>query len=185
MSKEQWREIQTVVGAVPDGIPGDETAAKILAKFREVGLIAVPAPTHINDAGLDIIMESEGLRLTAYQDTGGVWTIGYGHTSGVARGQVITEAQAEAFLQADVSDAETAVRKLCPITTPNQFSALVSFCYNLGAGQLKESTLRRLHNEGDYDAAANEFARWVYDDGIKLNGLVKRRAAEAALYRAP
>jgi lysozyme len=141
------------------------------------------AEKHISDAGLQIIKDSEGLRLVAYQDTGGVWTIGYGHTGpDVKVGQTITEARADELLRRDVVEAEDAVRKLCPITTQNQFDALVSFTFNLGAGQLKESTLRRLHNEGDYFAAKLQFGRWVNDNGVKLNGLVKRRAAEAALY---
>ena len=83
-----------------------------------------------------------------------------------------------------MSDAEEAVRKYCPITTQGQFDALVSFTFNLGAGSLKDSTLRRKHNEGDYEGAANEFKRWVNAGGVKLTGLVRRRAAEAELYRS-
>jgi lysozyme len=138
----------------------------------------------ISQAGLDLIKHFEGLRLKAYQDSVGVWTIGVGHTKDVRRGDIITEAQADAFLKEDVSDAEAAVRKYCPVTTQGQFDALVSFTFNLGAGSLKDSTLRRKHNEGDYDGAANEFKRWVNAGRVKLNGLVRRRAAEAELYRS-
>lgn len=136
----------------------------------------------VSPAGLDIIKQAEGLELKAYRDTGGVLTIGFGHTAGVKPGQVITEAMADQLLAEDVADAEAAVRRLFPITTPNQFDALVSFTYNLGEGQVKESTLRRLHNEGDYAGAKAQFARWRFDNGRELSGLVKRRAAEAALY---
>lgn len=140
------------------------------------------AGRRISSAGLDIIKQAEGLELKAYRDTGGILTIGYGHTRGVKAGQVITEAIADQLLAEDVADAEATVRRLFPITTQNQFDALVSFTYNLGEGQVKESTLRRLHNEGDYAGARAQFARWRFDNGRELPGLVKRRAAEAALY---
>lgn len=138
----------------------------------------------ISQKGLDLIKHFEGLELRAYQDSVGVWTIGVGHTKGVKKGDVITEAQADAFLKEDVSDAEAAVRKYCLVTTQGQFDALVSFTFNLGAGSLRTSTLRRKHNEGDYDGAANEFKRWVNAGGVKMTGLVRRRAAEAELYRS-
>jgi lysozyme len=143
-----------------------------------------PAQQRATSAGLDIIKRFEGLRLKAYQDTGKVWTIGYGHTGAHAKpGNVITEAQADALLVADVAEAEAAVRKLFPVTTQNQFDALVSFAFNLGEGQVSGSTLRTKHNAKDYAGAANEFARWRFDNKVELAGLVKRRAAEAALYR--
>lgn len=133
-------------------------------------------------AGVSLIKSFESLRLKAYQDSVGVWTIGYGHTKGVKAGDVITEAQADAFLRADLADAETSVRQYCPVTTQGQFDALVSFTFNLGGGSLKDSTLRRKHNEGDYAGARAEFARWNRAGGQVLAGLSRRRAAEAALY---
>lgn len=139
----------------------------------------------ISTKGLDLIKQAEGLSLKAYRDTGGVLTIGWGHTGpDVTAGMVITEAQADQLLREDVRDAEADVRRLFPITTQNQFDALVSFTFNLGADQVRESTLRRLHNEGDYAGAKSQFGRWVFDNGVKLAGLVRRRAAEAALYGA-
>lgn len=90
----------------------------------------------INDAGLKLIESFEGLRLTAYQDSVGVWTIGYGHTQGVAQGQTITQQQAEAFLQQDLAVAEAAVNGRGLALTDNQFAALVSFTFNLSAGNL-------------------------------------------------
>ncbi|MBB5709360.1 lysozyme [Sphingomonas xinjiangensis] len=138
---------------------------------------------HIGKAGLDLIKQFEGLRLKAYQDTGGVWTIGYGHTGpDVKPGMVITEAQADDLLRQDVAEAERDVLRLFHSTTDNQFDALVSFTFNLGADQVGGSTLRRYHNDGDYAAAKGQFARWRYDNGVELAGLVKRRAAEAKLY---
>jgi lysozyme len=134
-------------------------------------------------AGLQIIKDAEGLRLSAYQDTGGVWTIGYGHTGADVHPKLtISEVTAEALLRRDVADAEVAVRRLFPKTTQNQFDALVSFTFNEGAGQVEASSLRRLHNDGDYAGAQSQFARWIYDDHKALPGLVKRRRAEADLY---
>lgn len=146
----------------------------------------VDGEKHINDAGLDLIKQFEGLELTAYRDSVGVLTIGYGHTGpDVKEGMKITEAQADALLREDVTEAEDAVSRLCPVTTDNQFSALVSFTFNLGEGNLASSTLRAKHNAGDYAGAQAEFGRWVYAGGVKLNGLVKRRDAEAELYGTP
>jgi lysozyme len=138
----------------------------------------------INTAGLAIIKQFEGLRLKAYVCPAGVLTIGYGSTGAhVKSDMVITEAESEALLIKDLERFEQAVAMYCPVTTPNQYSALVSFAFNLGEGALKDSTLRRMHNEGQYEAAAGQFARWNKAGGRVLAGLTKRRAAEAALYR--
>ena len=140
----------------------------------------------IGKAGIDLIKQFEGLSLKAYPDpaTGAEpWTIGIGHTGGVRPGDVITEARAEQLLRQDLGRFEMAVRKLCPITTQNQFDALVSLAFNIGEGNLKDSTLRRLHNEGNYVAAAGQFERWNRANGKVMAGLTRRRAAEAALYR--
>lgn len=143
----------------------------------------------INEAGLQIIKEFEGLRLKAYRDTGGVLTVGYGHTSAagdprVTTGLIITEDEADAILRRDVAGAERDVAAL--VTVPlneNQFSALVSFVFNLGRSKVANSTLIRKLNAGQ--DAAPEFDRWVYDNGKKLNGLVRRRAAERSLFETP
>ncbi len=138
--------------------------------------------------GRKLIMDFEGVVLKAYPDpaTGGdPWTVGVGHTGPeVHPGMVITEAQADKLLSDDLARFEAAVRKLCPITTQSQFDALVSFAFNVGDGNLKTSTLRRLHNEGEFEAAAVQFARWDKANKKVMRGLTKRRAAEAALYRS-
>lgn len=136
----------------------------------------------VSQAAIDLIKHFEGLKLAAYRDTGGVPTIGVGHTRGVKMGDVITEAQADAFLREDLEEAMADVRRLFPETTQGQFDALTSFTFNLGAEQVGGSTLRRKHNAGDWLGAKAEFGRWVYDDGVKLNGLIRRRAAEAEVY---
>lgn len=137
----------------------------------------------INDAGLKIIQDFESLRLTAYLDTGGVPTIGWGHTAQVKLGQTITYEKAVEFLRQDVKDAEYEVN--VAITSPltdNQFSALVSFVFNIGGTQFARSTMRRLLNAGKYQEAAEQFARWNKDNGKVLNGLIRRRKAERDLF---
>jgi len=132
----------------------------------------------------DIVTNFEGLRLKAYQDSVGVWTIGYGHTLGVKPGQQITENRAIELLYKDVERFEKSVNRLIEVPlTQYQFDALVSFSFNVGGYALKTSTLRKVLNEGDYAAAANQFKRWIYAGGQKLRGLERRRRAEAALFK--
>lgn len=142
-------------------------------------------------AGVSLIENFEGLRLVAYQDAVGVWTIGYGHTGActaigkgdVCAGMTITNAQAQTLLQSDLAYFENGVNNLLARSVnPNQFAALVSFAYNLGLGALAHSTLLSLVNDGDDAAAAQQFGLWVYAGGQRLYGLVRRRAAEAALF---
>lgn len=144
--------------------------------------------SHINSDGLTIIKHFEGLELRAYQDSVGVWTIGYGHTAAagppsVSAGQTITEAEAESILKKDLELFENGVRDLVKVpVNSDQFSALVSFSFNVGLGALADSTLLRKLNAGDYQGAADEFPRWVKAGGQTLPGLVRRRDAERALF---
>lgn len=143
-----------------------------------------------NEAGLELIKMFEGLRLEAYVDAVGIWTIGYGHTQGVAPGMVITEEQAEAFLRQDLSDAEAAVSRYVKVRlNDNEFSALASLVFNIGSGNFQRSTvLRRLNNE-DRVGAADAIEWWNKGrvNGVltSLPGLVRRRAAEKALFLTP
>jgi GH24 family phage-related lysozyme (muramidase) len=141
----------------------------------------------VTPAGLDLIKRFEGFSPTVYVCPAGHPTIGYGHvvrlhereqfTSG------ITTEQAEALLRQDVQAAERAVLRLISVPlTDGQFDALVSFTFNLGAGVLQRSTLRRKVNRGDHANVPAEFRKWVWAGGRKLEGLVKRREAEAILY---
>lgn len=132
---------------------------------------------------INLIKASEGLRLEAYRDGGGTWTIGWGHTAGVRAGQVITMEQAEAFLDDDADHAGQQVTKLVQVPlTQGQFDALTDFVFNLGAGRLLDSTLLRLLNRGDYQGAAQQFRFWVMDAGKLEQGLVTRRAADQKLF---
>ena len=142
----------------------------------------------INKAGFDLVRNFEGLRLKAYPDpgTGGApWTVGWGHTGkDVKPGMVITRDQADSLLMGDLERFERFVEEHAGACTDNQFAALVSFAYNCGPANLEESTLLRLHRDGRYAEAKQQFARWNKAAGKVLNGLTRRRAAEAALYGA-
>lgn len=143
-----------------------------------------------NQAGIDLIKEFEGVRLTAYRDPVGVLTIGYGHTSAagypdVEPGMTITAAEAESILRRDLQQYEAAVSNAVKVPlTANQFAALVSFTYNLGPGNLRSSTLLWKLNTGDYAGAAGEFPRWNKAGGKVLRGLTRRREAERALFQS-
>jgi GH24 family phage-related lysozyme (muramidase) len=137
----------------------------------------------INQDGVNLIKSFEGMELEAYLDAVGVWTIGYGHTQGVYEGMTITEAQAEELLRKDLAEFESAVSEAVQVSiNDNQFSALVSFTFNLGAGSLFESTLLKLLNQGDFQGAADQFPRWNKAGGQELPGLTRRRKAERALF---
>ena len=132
-----------------------------------------------SEAGLQLIESFEGLRLNSYQDSVGVWTIGYGHTQGIKPGQTITQQQAQAFLQQDLGVAESAVNKLGLTLTDNQFAALVSFTFNLGGGNLN-----KLMSQG-LAAAPDRILLFDHAGGRQLPGLTRRRQAERALFLTP
>ena len=145
-----------------------------------------------NEAGLSLIKSFEGLRLKAYKCPAGVWTIGYGHTGkDVKPGMTITREEAEALLKKDIELFEIGVEKVIDenITlTSNQFSALVSFSFNVGLENFKKSTLLKLINKGnqnELEAIHSQFKRWVWAGSQILPGLVKRREAEFDLYSTP
>ena len=134
----------------------------------------------VSDICFNKIQEFEGLRLTAYKCPAGVWTIGFGHTKGVKMGQTITKAQAETLLRGDLLPCEEYVRGLNLELTQGQFDALVDFCFNLGTAALQRSTLlQKIRTKADELTIRNEFAKWVNAGGVRLQGLVKRRAWEA------
>lgn len=140
----------------------------------------------LSKAGLDLLKESEGFRAEAYQDAGGVWTIGYGTTKDVQPGDTCTEDEAALWLRRDVLSAEWAVMALVEVPlTQGQFDALVDFTYNLGSDALAKSTLLKKLNNKDYRGAADEFPRWVYAGNQVLPGLVTRRGKEMALFLSP
>ena len=133
--------------------------------------------------GQQFIREHEGCKLTAYQDGGGVWTIGIGHTKGVKAGQAITQAQADAFLVSDLTPVEDCINENVTVTlNQNQFDALASFTFNVGESAFTASTLLKKLNAGNYSAAADQFTRWAYDNDEFVQGLYNRRVDERVLF---
>jgi lysozyme len=137
----------------------------------------------LSDAGLDFIKQHEGYRSEAYQDSAGVWTIGFGTTEGVHPGMTVNRDEAEQMLADDVEWAEAAVNDLVRRDLgQRQFDALVSFVYNLGKPNFRSSTLLQEVNAGNEAYVAREFVRWVHAGGRPLKGLARRRVAEADMY---
>lgn len=137
----------------------------------------------ISKRGLQFIRKWEALRLVAYKDGGGVWTVGYGHTENVYAGMTISEPQAESLLRTDVLVVEQALRQL--VTVPlgqSEYDALSSFVFNVGREQFRTSTLLRMLNSMDYDGAADQLLRWVHDNGKEVQGLVNRRRDERLMF---
>lgn len=129
--------------------------------------------------GLANTERAEGLRLSAYKDSGGVWTCGYGHTLNVSPSTICTPALAEEWLQQDIQTAVNAVNQLVEVDlTQPEFDALVDFVYNIGATQFSKSTMLDLLNQGNYEQAALQFHRWDLCDGTIVAGLLNRRNAE-------
>ena len=144
-------------------------------------------PNHsqkISTTGINLICSFEGLRLNAYDDGVGVWTIGFGTTiypNGikVKKGDTCTTEQAKAYMAHDLKEFESAVNSAVTIDlNENQFDALVSLVYNIGTGAFKKSTLLKKLNESDYKGAAAQFDVWNKGGGKVMQGLVNRRALE-------
>lgn len=185
---------------MPTTPPGAAIPRGLLSSLAGVvaGLLApkkpadVPAPVQSasKPVALDwfdltepLVKDAEGLSMNAYLCPAGVPTIGWGHTAGVKLGQTITLEQAEAFLREDLGNALSDVKRLVKVPlSVHQTAALVSWVFNLGAGNLAGSTLLHLLNERNYRGAADEFGKWTHGGGKVLPGLVKRRAAERALF---
>ncbi len=136
--------------------------------------------------GLSLTESFEGVRLTAYQDQVGVWTIGYGHTGAdVHVGLTITQDQANNLLVADVASAAAAVNRLVTVPlTQDEFDALVDFVFNAGMHNFATSTLLRDLNANNFTDAAAQFERWAHAGGVVVAGLLRRRQAEARLFGA-
>lgn len=138
-----------------------------------------------SQAGKDLIISFEGIRLQAYKCPAGVWTIGVGSTQPpVTPGEEITKKEAMDRFDHDLSKFEKAVDRLVTVPlTQNQFDALVSFTFNVGEGALTKSTLLKKLNAGNYDAVPAELMKWTKGGGKELPGLVRRRRAECAMWR--
>ena len=137
----------------------------------------------ISTAGVDLLTHFEGLRLEAYQDSVGVWTIGYGHTKGVTPSMKITESQANNLLKTELIEYQNYINEMVEVKLSQcQFDALVCWVYNLGPTNLKNSTLLTLLNQGVKFQIPDQIRRWNRAGGKVLKGLVRRREAEALMF---
>jgi len=133
--------------------------------------------------GIALIKKFEGLELNSYQCSANVWTLGYGHTQGVAEGDSCSEEDAEIILVNDLKEFETYVNALVDVELDqNQFDALVAWTFNLGPTNLRTSTLLKKLNDGEYHNVPSEIKRWNRAGGEVLDGLIRRREAEALLF---
>lgn len=159
----------------------------------DIGESFMPGTMKISNDGLSLIKSYEGLKLQAYQDSSGVWTIGYGHTSGVYPGQVITQQQADRLLLDDIKSAEYAVRKYVKVPlNQSQYDAVVDLVYNIGSGNfagynkngrmIPASPVLIALNAKDYISAADGFLYHVKSGGVTLPGLVRRRNEEKNMF---
>lgn len=131
----------------------------------------------------ELIKQFEGLRLEAYLCPAGIWTIGYGHTSGVSPNSFITIQEADEYLHRDVAAIEMQLNKLNLSLRQCQWDAIVSFVFNVGIGNFKASTLlAKIRINPDDNSIIDEFIRWVYANGKVMRGLQKRRLTEMKLY---
>ena len=142
----------------------------------------------LSQKGVDFIKSHEALRLKAYQDSKGVWTIGWGHTKNVHPGDVITREQAEQFIRDDFAWVERTLNadlfsgRDKPLVTQNEYDALCSLVFNIGPNAYLDSTVRRKIKQGDKMAAARAFKMWVYSEHKFIQGLANRRADEVRLF---
>lgn len=145
----------------------------------------LPAEYNTNHTAVQIIKEEETLQLEAYE-LGGLWLIGYGHLMMEGEDDVITEEVADAFLVEDLHWCEGSIERYVTIpVTLNEFSAMVAFCYNVGSGKTRGSSIVRRINDEDRPGAANAFLLWNRMNGIVMQALAKRRARERTLFLTP
>lgn len=179
---------QAQVDAISKLIELDKQSVEIAIGLASPSKPSKSTEQTISPKGYELIKTFEGFRTDAYLDTGGVWTIGYGtirypNGKAVKFGDRCTKEQGEKYLMNDCKWVNDAIKQNVkrPLTQ-NQYDALASFIYNVGATAFKSSTLLRLINENKLDSAANEFGRWILDNGRVIKGLVNRRAAEKELF---
>ena len=137
-----------------------------------------------SNEGISLIQKFEGCELEAYQCSAGVWTIGYGHTKDVVEGMTITKEQAEQMLVDELHEYENYINEYVTVAlSQNQFDALVSWVYNLGPANLKASTMLKVLNAKEYEDVPAQMKRWNKAGGKVLEGLIRRREAEACLFK--
>ena len=137
----------------------------------------------ISIPGVELLTHFEGLKLEAYQDSVGVWTIGYGHTKGVTPSMKITESQASNLLKTELIEYQNYINEMVKVELSQcEYDALVCWVYNLGPTNLRDSTLLKVLNQGDKFLVPEQIRRWNRAGGKVLKGLVRRREAEALMF---
>lgn len=186
MSGGTLTENQVIAGDKIIATNGLNTFAQLIG--FEIPTLSVTGYRDISEKGYAIIREFEGFKVEAYLDTGGVWTIGFGtikYPNGqrVKKGDTCTREQAEQWLKNDCNWVDACLDKyVTSKPTQNQFDALASFVYNIGETAFAKSTMLTLLNQNNFTAAANQFDRWVFDNGKRITGLANRRTKEKALF---
>ena len=186
MSGGTLTDNQVIAGDKIIATNGLNTFAQLIG--FEIPTLSVTGYRDISEKGYAIIREFEGFKAEAYLDTGGVWTIGFGtikYPNGqrVKKGDTCTREQAEQWLKNDCKWVDVCLDKYVTAkTTQNQFDALASFVYNIGETAFAKSTMLTLLNQNNFTAAANQFDRWVFDNGKRITGLANRRTKEKALF---
>ena len=138
----------------------------------------------ISENGLELIKKFEGCETTAYQDSVGVWTIGFGYTKGVEEGQTCSIEDAESMLADEMDEYEGYINNMVKVELQqHEFDALVAWVYNLGPTNLGESTMLKVLNGGQFDRVPDEMNRWTRAGGEILEGLVRRRQAESLMFQ--
>ena len=138
----------------------------------------------ISENGLELIKKFEGCETTAYQDSVGVWTIGFGHTKGVEEGQTCSIEDAESMLANEMDEYEGYINNMVKVDLQqHEFDSLVAWVYNLGPTNLSESTMLKVLNGGQFDRVPDEMNRWTRAGGEILEGLVRRRQAESLMFQ--
>ena len=139
----------------------------------------------ISQEGISLIKKFEGCKLEAYKCSAGVWTIGYGHTEGVKEGDTCIQEEAEKLLRGDIFKFEEYVEDNVTVELDqSQFDALVAWTFNLGPGNLRESTMLKKLNNQEYESVPFEMRRWNKAGGKTLDGLIRRREAESLLFES-
>lgn len=180
LSQDQVTAIDAIIKA--NGLPLFGQAIGFQSKAQVTG------QRDISEMGYSIIREFEGLKTNAYLDGGGVWTIGYGtikypNGTRVKSGDKCTKQQAEEWLKNDCGWVDRCLDKYVSVAvTQNQFDALASLVYNIGETAFSKSTMLTLINQNSLKAAANQFDRWIFDNGKIVKGLANRRAKEKTLF---
>lgn len=186
MSGGKLTDKQVIAGDKIIATNGLNTFAQLIG--FEIPTLSVTGYRDISEKGYAIIREFEGFKDEAYLDTGGVWTIGFGtikYPNGqrVKKGDTCTREQAEQWLKNDCKWVDACLDKYVTAKpTQNQFDALASFVYNIGETAFAKSTMLTLLNQNNFTAAANQFDRWVFDNGKRITGLANRRTKEKALF---